>query len=40
MATFETLIFIPEGSLLNEKLAEKNCAAGNFKTLWIRLGTS
>ena len=23
MATFETLIFIPEGSLLNEKLAEK-----------------
>lgn len=23
MSTFNTLIFIPEGSLLNEKLAEK-----------------
>ena len=30
MATFETLIFIPEGSLLNEKLAEKTAACGKL----------
>lgn len=31
MATFETLIFIPEGSLLNEKLAEKTALRQTLK---------
>ncbi|OXC41229.1 MULTISPECIES: HAD family hydrolase [Lactobacillus] len=31
MATFETLIFIPEGSLLNEKLAEKTALQQTLK---------
>lgn len=31
MATFETLIFIPEGSLLNEKLAEKTALRHTLK---------
>lgn len=31
MATFETLVFIPEGSLLNEKLAEKTALRQTLK---------
>ncbi|MBI1693059.1 Haloacid dehalogenase-like hydrolase [Lactobacillus crispatus] len=31
MATFETLLFIPEGSLLNEKLAEKTALRQTLK---------
>lgn len=31
MSTFNTLIFIPEGSLLNEKLAEKNALRQTLK---------
>lgn len=31
MSTFDTLVFIPEGSLLNEKLAEKNALRQTLK---------
>lgn len=31
MSTYETLIFIPEGSLLNEKVAERNALRQTLK---------
>lgn len=38
MSTFNTLIFIPEGSLLNEKLAEKNALRQTLKHYGIDWG--
>lgn len=38
MATFETLIFIPEGSLLNEKLAEKTALRQTLKHYGVDWG--
>lgn len=38
MATFETLIFIPEGSLLNEKLAEKTALRQTLKHYGLNWG--
>lgn len=38
MSTFNTLIFIPEGSLLNEKLAEKNALRQTLKYYGIDWG--
>ena len=38
MATFETLIFIPEGSLLNEKLAEKTALRQTLKHYGLEWG--
>ena len=38
MATFETLIFIPEGSLLNEKLAEKTALRQTLKDYGLDWG--
>lgn len=38
MATFETLIFIPEGSLLNEKLAEKTALPQTLKHYGVDWG--
>ena len=40
MATFETLIFIPEGSLLNEKLAEKTALRQTLKHYGLDWGPS
>lgn len=38
MSTFETLIFIPEGSLLNEKLAEKTALRQTLKHFGLDWG--
>lgn len=38
MSTFDTLIFIPEGSLLNEKLAKKNALRQTFKHFGLDWG--
>ena len=38
MSTFETLIFIPEGSLLNQKLAEKTALRQALKHFGLDWG--
>lgn len=38
MSTFDTLIFIPEGSLLNEKVAEKNALRQTLKDFGLDWG--
>lgn len=38
MSTFNTLIFIPEGSLLNEKLAERNALRQTLKHYGVDCG--
>ena len=38
MSTFETLIFVPEGSLLNQKLAEKTALRQTLKHFGLDWG--